>query len=313
MQQSPKPPKWILTFRRQWQLHLFLLAPVVYVLVFSYYPMLGLQIAFKNFEASKGIWGSGWVGVKHFRKFFESFYFGRVVGNTLKISLYTIITEFPLPIVFALVLNTMRRERLKKAVQTITYIPHFFSTVVLVGLVMQILSPVHGLYGSLSRWLSDVQYPPDIIGRPAAFIHIYVWSGVWQHLGWNSIIYLAALSGIDPQLHEAAQIDGATRLQRVLHVELPGILPTVAILLIMRAGSVMSVGFEKVYLMQNSLNLANSEIISTYVYKVGMKAGGSNFSYATAIGMFNSVINCVILVIVNQVTSALSSKETSLF
>jgi len=309
----PASLSWITVFRKKWQLHLFMLLPVAYILIFAYYPMMGVQIAFKDFVASKGIWGSEWVGWKHFQKFFESYYFTRVVGNTLKISLYTIVTEFPLPILFALTLNTMRQMRVKKFVQTITYVPHFISTVVLVGLVMQVLSPVNGLYGNLHRLFSNGIYPNDIFGSPSAFIHIYVWSGVWQSLGWSSIIYLAALSGIDPELHEAAQIDGASRLMRIRHIDLPGILPTAAILLIMRAGSIMSVGFEKIYLMQNSLNLSQSEVISTYVYKVGLTAGNSNFSYATAIGLFNSLINCGLLVLVNQVTSRLTHKETSLF
>lgn len=304
---------WWRIFRRKWQLHLFMLLPVVSVLIFSYYPMFGVQIAFKNFIASDGIWGSEWVGFTHFRKFFNSFYFSRVVGNTLKISAYTILTDFPLPIIFALVLNTMRGLKVKKWVQTITYMPHFISTVVLVGLLLQVLSPINGLYGNLYRLFTNGMYPADIIGKPSAFIHLYVWSGVWQGLGWSSIIYIAALSGIDPELHEAAQIDGATRLRRMLHIDLPGILPTACILLIMRAGSVMSVGFEKIYLMQNSLNLSQSEVISTYVYKVGMTAGGSNFSYAAAIGLFNSVINCSLLLIVNAVTGKLSANENTLF
>lgn len=306
-------PRWVRDFKRKWQLHLFILLPVIYLLIFAYYPMLGVQIAFKDFQASLGIWRSPWVGMKHFSTFFHSYMFGRVVGNTLKISLYTIITEFPLPILFALALNALRNLRYKKVIQTISYIPHFISTVVLVGLIMQVFSPVHGLYGTLSRLLTGNIYPPDILGNPNAFIHVQVWSGVWQSLGWNSIIYLAALSGIDLQLHEAAQIDGASRLQRMLHIDLPGILPTAAILLIMRAGSIMDVGFEKIFLLQNSMNLTYSEVISTYLYKVGMKAGANNFSYASAIGLFNSVINCVLLVLVNWASGRLSDDNTTLW
>lgn len=306
-------PQWIQVFKRKWQLHLFILLPVIYLLIFSYYPMLGVQIAFKDFQASLGIWKSPWVGLKHFQTFFDSYMFSRVVGNTLKISLYTIITEFPLPIIFALMLNSLQNLHYKKVIQTISYIPHFISTVVLVGLIMQVFSPVHGLYGTLSRIFTGIMYPSDILGNPNAFIHIQVWSGVWQSLGWNSIIYLAALSGIDPQLHEAAQIDGASRLQRIIHVDLPGILPTAAILLIMRAGSIMDVGFEKIFLLQNSMNLTYSEVISTYLYKVGMKAGSNNFSYAAAIGLFNSVVNCILLVIVNWASSHLSEDNTSLW
>ena len=306
--------KALKVFRHRWQLHVFMLFPCLLTFIFSYIPMFGVQIAFKNFIAAKGIWGSEWVGLSHFEKFFNSYNFTKIVTNTIGLSVYSLVVGFPLPILFALVLNIIKREKLKKAIQTITYIPHFISTVVLVGLIMQVLSPVHGLYGSLYRLFSlGGMYPSDIIGKPSAFSHLYVWSGVWQNLGWNSIIYSAALSGVDPQLHEAAQIDGATQLQRIFHIDLPSIMPTAAVLLIMSAGSIMDVGFEKVYLMQNGLNLNYSEVISTYVYKVGMKAGGGNFSYAAAIGLFNSVVNCVLLIVVNFVTSRLSHKETSLF
>jgi len=308
----PKP-LWLRNFKEQWQLHLLMLIPVIYILIFAYYPMFGVQIAFKDFKATSGIWGSPWVGFKHFSTFFNSHMFSRVVVNTLRISIYSILIGFPLPIVFALILNTMRNMRLKKVIQTITYIPHFISTVVLVGLIMQILSPVNGLYGNLFRLLTNGMYPNDIFGQPRAFVHLYVWSDVWQNLGWNSIIYLAALTAIDPQLHEAAEIDGANRLQRIIHIELPGILPTASVLLILRFGSIMNVGFEKVFLMQNSLNLSHSEVISTYVYKVGMQAGANNFSYASAIGLFNSVINCFLLVLVNQISRKLSESQTSLW
>lgn len=304
---------WFRFFKEQWQLHLLMLIPVIYMLIFAYYPMFGVQIAFKDFKAAYGIWGSPWVGFKHFSTFFNSHMFSRVVINTLRISIYSILVGFPLPIVFALILNTMRNMWVKRAVQTITYIPHFISTVVMVGLIIQILSPVSGLYGNLYRLLTNGVYPKDILGQPKAFIHLYVWSDVWQNLGWNSIVYLAALSGIDPQLHEAAQIDGASRLKRIIHIDLPGILPTASVLLIMRFGSIMNVGFEKVFLMQNSLNLSYSEVISTYVYKVGMQAGANNFSYASAIGLFNSVINCFLLVLVNQISRKLSDGGASLW
>jgi len=304
---------WTRIFTSKWQLHLFMLLPVVYILIFAYYPMLGVQIAFKNFLASEGIWGSEWVGFKHFIAFFTSYQFGQVVGNTIKISLYTILVEFPLPIIFALILNILKNLRVKKFIQTITYVPHFISTVVIVGIMFQILSPVHGLYGSLYRLFTDGMYPSDILGSASAFIHLYVWSGVWQSLGWSSIIYLAALSGISVELHEAAQIDGATRLQRVLNIDLPGILPTIAIMLILRMGSLMSVGFEKVFAMQNSMNLSQSQVISTYVYKVGLTAGANNFSYATAIGLFNAVISLILLVIVNRAARKLGGENTSLW
>lgn len=305
--------KLIKDFKQYFELHLFMLIPVIYILIFAYYPMFGVQIAFKDFRASKGIWGSDWVGLKHFVTFFKSYLFERIIINTLRISLYSLAVGFPLPIIFALMLNTMRNIKLKKFIQTVTYIPHFISVVVLVGMMMELLSPVTGLYGALYRLFSNGMYPKDILGSPNSFIHLYVWSGIWQNMGWNSIIYFAALSSVDYELHEASIIDGASRLKRVLYIDLPCILPTAAILLILRSGSIMSVGFEKVYLMQNSLNLIKSEVISTYVYKTGMTAGANNFSYASAIGLFNSVINCFLLVLVNYISKKLSDNNTSLW
>jgi len=301
------------TFKKRWQLHLFMMLPVIYILIFAYYPMFGVQIAFKNFTPAEGIWGSKWVGFKHFETFFKSYQFERVIANTLRISIYSLAVGFPLPIIFALFLNTVRNLHFKKFVQTVTYIPHFISVVVLVGIIMQVLNPVMGLYGNIYRLFVGGGYPRDILASPTAFIHLYVWSGIWQELGWNSIIYVAALSNVDQELYDAAEVDGASRWKRIIHIDLPGILPTVAILLILRAGSIMSVGFEKVYLMQNSLNLKYSEVISTYVYKVGMSAGGGNFSYASAIGLFNSIINCTLLVVVNAISRKLSENSMSLW
>lgn len=299
--------------KKRWQLFLFILIPVIYLLIFAYYPMFGVQIAFKNFMPAEGILGSKWVGFAHFQKFFASFQFKRVVTNTLRISLYSLAASFPLSIIFALLLNAVRNFRYKKFVQTITYIPHFISVVVMVGILMQVLSPVTGLYGNLYRIFIADAYPKDLMGNPNAFIHLYVWSGIWQGLGWSTIIYIAALSGVDPELHEAAQIDGASRFQRILHIDFPTILPTASIMLILNAGGLMNVGFEKTYLMQNSLNLIYSEVITTYVYKVGMTAGGGQFSYASAIGLFNSVINCTLLVLVNGLSGRLNRDGTSLW
>jgi len=298
---------------KRWQLFLFMLVPVAYTLVFAYYPMFGVQIAFKNFIAAKGIWGSEWVGFAHFERFFTSFQFKRVVGNTLWISCYSLVVSFPLAFTFALIINTVRNQRFKKTVQTITYMPHFISTVVIVALLNQILNPVVGLYGNLYRMFIADTYPANILGNPNNFRHLYVWSGVWQGLGWSTIIYIAALSAVDPELHEAAQIDGATRLSRIRHIDLPTIVPTASIMLILSAGGLMSVGFEKIYLMQNNMNLRDSEVIATYVYKTGMTAGSGNFSYASAIGLFNSVINCTLLVIVNWISGRLSEEGTSLW
>lgn len=309
-----KKRSWVVTFVRQYQLHLFMLIPLAYILIFAYAPMFGVQIAFKDFSPGKGIWGSPWTGFKHFITFFNSYQFERVITNTLRISFYSLAVGFPLPIVLALLLNTVRRLRFKKLVQTVTYIPYFLSMVVVVGMIVQFLNPITGVYGNLYRIITGANgYPPSLMQNPKAFIHLYVWSGVWQYLGWNSIIYIAALSGVDPQLHESAQIDGASRWRRILAIDLPAIIPTISVLLILNAGSLMSVGFEKVYLMQNNLNLTQSEVISTYVYKVGLTSGLGNFSYATAIGLFNSIINCLLLVIVNALSRRFSEDSTSLW
>lgn len=283
------------------QLYWFMLLPVVYIIMFHYVPMLGLQIAFKDFQPRSGIWGSEWVGLSNFRKFFTSYQFKRVVPNTIILSAMSIAASFPIPILYALMLNSLRAERFKKITSTITNMPHFISTVVLVGILMQLFNARTGLYGTIMMNITG-SYPQDLFKSPSNFRQLYVWSGVWQSFGWDSIIYTAALAGVSPDLHEAAQVDGATRFQRVLHIDFPSILPTIIIMLILRCGSVMTIGFEKVFLMQNSLNLSASEVISTYVYKVGLAANGNtDYSYSTAIGMFNSLINLVLISSVNWI------------
>ncbi|MBQ2978068.1 MAG: sugar ABC transporter permease [Clostridia bacterium] len=295
-----------------WQVYCFLILPLIYLILFCYVPMTGVQIAFRKFTIRDGIWGSKWVGLTNLTKFFNTYNSFTIIKNTLTISLYSIIAGFPIPILFALLLNCVRNERYKKTIQTITYMPHFISTVVIVGMILQIANPRVGLYGTLTHALTG-SYPNDPLGSPTVFVHLYVWSGIWQQFGWGSIVYLAALSNVDPQLHEAAIIDGASRWQRILHVDFPCILPTATIMLIMRAGNVMSVGYEKIYLMQNNLNLATSEVISTYVYKIGLGAGSNvpNYSLSTAIGLFNSIINLILICTVNAITRKLS--ETSLW
>ena len=249
-----------------WQLYVLLLLPVAYILIFAYWPMFGLQIAFKKFSIVTGVWDSPWVGLKNFTKFFNAYQFTNIMYNTLSLSIYAILAAFPFPILFALMLNTIEHEKLKKTVQTITYMPHFISTVVIVAMLMQLFHPMNGLYGKLMQALTG-QMPADLFAQPSAFPHLYVWSGVWQGFGYNSIIYLAALTNVSPDLHEAAEVDGASRLQRLIHVDFPALLPTITIMLILRMGAIMSIGFEKTYLMQNSLNLSRSETISTFVYK----------------------------------------------
>ena len=299
----PKRRLWS-DLRRDWQLYLFLLIPVVYIIIFAYVPMGGLQIAFKDFAARKGIFGSPWVGLKHFKKFFSSVYFGRTVGNTLALSAYSLACGWPLPIIVALMLNCYRSQKVKSITQTIMTLPHFISVVVLVGMMFQMFSARNGIYGAVIFRLTGTR-PADPFATPSNFRHFYLWSGVWQDFGWGSIIYLAALAGVDPSLHEAATVDGASRFKRVLHVDLPTILPTIVIMLILRFGNIMSIGFEKVFLLQNDLNLSYSEVISTYVYKVAMASGTSDFSYSTAIGMFNSLVNLLLMAVVNAISRRL--------
>ncbi|MCL2831773.1 MAG: ABC transporter permease subunit [Treponema sp.] len=291
----------------RWQLYLMLVLPMIYLLIFQYYPMLGLQIAFKKFTISQGIWGSPWVGFSQFIKFFKSYQFSRVLTNTLTVSFYRLLAGFPAPLLFALCLNVIRVRWFKKTVQTITYIPHFISVIVIVGILMQLFNPRIGIYGSIFKILTG-ENAPDLFGRPTAFKHMYVLSGIWQSLGWRSIIYLAALAGIDPQLHEAASIDGANRFKRARIIDFPLILPTATILLILDAGQIMSVGFEKVFLLQNDLNLSKSEVISTYVYRVSLGTG-TDFSYGTAIGFFNSIVNFGMVILVNYISRHVSENS----
>lgn len=304
--------RFVMRFKRDWQLHLIILIPVVYMLIFHYIPMYGVQIAFRSYSAKLGLVDSPWVGLKWFIRFMDSSDFMQILWNTLSLSLYTIAVSFPLPVIFALMLNAMRAERFKKVVQSVAYMPHFISTVVIVNLMNLIFSPITGIYGNLFRLFGGEGFPTDLRGLPETFSHMYVWSGVWQTLGWSTIIYTAALAGVSQELHEAAMIDGASRWQRVLNVDLPSIMPTVCIMLIMRFGSIMGVGFEKVYLMQSQLNKDVSEVISTYVYRKGM-AGIKDYSFGSAVGLFNSLINCAMLLIVNKITAWLSSGENSLF
>jgi putative aldouronate transport system permease protein len=288
---------------KSWQLYAMLLLPVAYMLLFAYYPMSGIQIAFKEFKPRLGIWGSEWIGFKHFAKFMGSYQFWPVVRNTLTLSLYSILAMIPTPIILALSLNAVRGAKFKKTVQLLTYMPNFISVVVIVGILKQILHPRLGLYAALAGALG--YQAVDAFGSGAIFPHLYVWSNVWQKTGWSSIIYIAALSAVDPEQHEAAIVDGASRFQRVRHIDFPVIIPTAIIMLILSMGQVMSIGFEKAYLMQTDLNLSASEILSTYVYKVGL-TGLPDYSYSTAVNLFNSVINIFLIVLMNGVSKKFS-------
>ena len=288
------------------QYYLLILPAVIYVLIFCYAPMYGLQIAFKDYKVSLGILGSRWVGFRNFTDFFNGYYFWNLIRNTFALSLYTLFVGFPVPILVALVVNELSGG-FKRVTQTVLYAPHFISTVVIVGMITILFSPSMGVVNTILNALGmDSVY---FLGDPKYFRHLYVWSGVWQDMGWGAIIYIAALSGIDPCLHEAASIDGASRLQRILHINIPGILPTIIIMLILQIGNIASVGYEKVYLLQNDLNMEVAEVISTYVYKRGIV--NTSYSFSTAVGLFNNVVNVVMLLIANAISRKYS--ETSLF
>ena len=276
-------------------LYVLLFPSIILLIMFAYIPMLGLVIAFKDYSPANGILNSPWVGFKYFTQFFNSVQFGTTMMNTLKISIYSILVGFPLPILLALLCNQIRTGKFKKVFQVTTYLPHFISTMVMCGMIILFLSPNSGLIANIFKSLGWTM--PNLLSKPDSFAGVYVWSDVWQHIGWDSIIYLAALSAIDPTYYEAATMDGASRMQKILNIDLPLLLPTAMILLILRAGSLLSIGFEKVLLLQNPLNLAGSEVISTYVYKVGMQ--NFQYSYSTAIGLFNTVVNLIILLSVN--------------
>ncbi len=309
----PKKKKMSLQriIQNYWQLYVILIIPIVYIIIFSYVPMFGIQIAFKKFNYKLGIWGSPWVGFKNFEKFFTNYMFERIMVNTMRISFFNTLFSFPFPILFALCLNSVFHNRYKKTVQTITYMPHFISTVVVVGMLRQMVNPRLGIYGVIMKALTGTM-PIDPFIVPGVFDLLYIGSGIWKSFGYSSIMYLAALVAVNPELHEAAQIDGATRFQRMLHVEIPCIAPTVIIMLIMSVGHLLGVGFEKVYLMQTTMNLQTSEVISTYVYKQSIGGGGvGQYGYSTAVSLFNNIVNIILLVIVNAISRKVS--ETSLW
>ena len=293
--------------RRDISLWLFCIPGVVLTFIFSYIPMYGVQLAFRRYNAKAGIWGSPWVGLYYFKRFFESPYFSSTIKNTLVLSLYGLIVSFPIPIILALLLNSFRHKKYRKLIQTVTYAPNFISTVVMCGMIILFLSPSVGVINNIIQFFGGD--PVNFMAKKEYWRHIYVWTGIWQGMGWSSVIYFAALSGISPELHEAAKCDGATKLQLIRHIDLPSIMPTATVLLIMNCGSILSIGFEKAYLMQNDRNSGVSEILSTYVYKVGLI--DARYSFSAAINLFNSAINFVILITINKISGKLS--ETSLW
>ena len=303
--------RWKRGFRREmnryWDLYLLLVPVVLYFIIFKFWPMYGVQIAFKDFSPSKGIFDIPWVGFKHFLRFFNSFNFWDILRNTITISFYQLIAGFPIPILLALVLNEMRNAKFKKLLQTVTYAPHFLSTVVLVGMLTAFLNPSTGLVNRVIEMLGGEAI--NFMAEESWFSSLYVWSGVWQNAGWGTIIYMASLSSIDVQLYEAATIDGASRFKKLLHVTLPSIVPTAVTMLILDCGRIMNIGFEKAFLMQNDLNINRSEVISTYVYQVGITQ--AQYSYSTAVDLFNAVINVILLLVVNKISKKLT--QTSLW
>lgn len=293
--------------KRNWGLYVLLMPAVVLIICFTYKPMYGVIIAFKDYQTSSGIMGSNWADpwYKYFKKFYNSYQFVATIKNTLTINIYSLIVTFPFPIILALAINQMRAKKFRKVFQTITYMPHFISTVVMVSLISLILSPSSGVLGAICN-LIGVQ-APNLMGQASAFSHIYVWSDIWQHTGWDSIIYLAALSTIDPSLYEAAKMDGASNWHKIIYIDIPMLMPTAIILLILRVGGLMGLGFEKVFLMQNNLNMVSSEVISTYVYKIGLVS--AQYSYSAAINLFSTIINFILLVTVNKISKKVSDSS----
>ena len=276
-----------------WQLYLLLLVPVVITVIYKYIPMYGVQIAFRDFKASRGFLGSEWVGWEWFERFFTAPTFSRMIRNTVLLSFFSLLWSFPIPIILALAMNQMRFKRYRRVVQTVLYAPHFISIMVVCGMIRIFLSPSGGLLNLL------LGTKIDFLTEASAFRTIYIVSGIWQEAGWGTIVYLATLSTVDPALYEAAKIDGASMFQRIVHIDFPALVPMAVLMLIMSAGSLMNVGFEKVWLLQTDLNKATSDVIAVYVYQQGIE--NAKYSYATAVGLFNTVINIALLFIVNTI------------
>lgn len=295
--------------KKTWPLYLLLLPGILATGIFHYGPMYGAIIAFKDYKISKGIWGSDWVGLKWFEKFINHYQFETLVANTLRISIYNIVATMAVAITLALMLHCVRNKKFKSILQTITYLPHFISVVVMVGTLIRFLNPTMGVLSKLIQSFGGTNR--DLMGIPSAVPHLYVWSGIWQNAGWSTIMYLAALTSVDPELHEAAIVDGASRFKRVLHIDVPTIIPVFVISLIMNMGKILTVGTDKILLMQNDLNRTTTEVISSYVYHQGIASASPKYSYATAIGLMNSLLSFILIVVVNQICKKVNN--TSLF
>ncbi len=290
--------------KSNWQLYVMVLLPLIYIIVFKYIPMYGARMAFLDYIPVKGYFGSEWVGFKHFLRFFNSPVFGKVIKNTLIISFYTLAVGIPFPIILAVCLNYLKNQKFKKVVQMVTYMPHFISTVIIVGLIQLVFNMQTGIVNTIIDFLGGEKI--NFLSKPEYFRHLYVWSGVWQSTGWNSIMYISALAGVDPQLHEAAIMDGASKVKRIWHIDIPSITPTIAIMVINAVGGVLSVSFDKIYLMQNPTNINVSEVLSTYEYEVGLGGGLPSYSYSAAIGLFATVVNFVMICIANRTSKKLA-------
>ena len=288
--------------RKSLPYYVLILLPLVYLLVFRYYPMLGIQIAFRDFKVRGGIWNSPWVGMKHFELFFSSSASGMIIRNTFVLSLYSLLAGFPIPIILAICLNECRSQKFKRFTQMITYMPYFISTVVLVSMIIQFTDISTGFVNQIIVKLGGRSV--NFMGTITYFRSLYVWTGVWQTMGYSAIVYLAALTGVPMDLYDAAKVDGASKLRRIINIDIPYIAPTIITLFILNTGSILSVGFEKIYLMQNSINTPISEVISTYVYKLGLV--NFNYSFSTAVGLFNSLVNLCMLVMVNAISRQVS-------
>ena len=288
------------SFARNWQLWVMLLPAMAYIFIFCYIPMYGVQLAFREYSFATGITGGKFVGMKYFNQYFQSSMFWPTLKNTFLISLTSIVLGFPAPIILAMIINQLRNRGWRKTLQTTVYIPYFISVVVIVSMINILLTNKAGVVGNFLKYIHVVGKDVNLLGDPKAFIPVYVISGIWQSMGWNSIIYLAALSAVDTQLYDACKIDGAGRFRTMIHIDFPAVVPTMMILLILNMGNILNVGFDKVYLMQNSLNLSVSQVISTYIYTVGIRS--SQFSFGTAVGLFNTVINFLFLITVNKIS-----------
>lgn len=289
---------------KHWEFYVLLLPGILITIIYKYIPIYGIQIAFRDYNAVDGFFGSAWVGLKWFQRFFGNYNSVRMIKNTILLSLYSILWTFPIPIILALLINQVRQKKFQRVSQTILYAPHFISVMILCGMLRIFLSPYGGLINILGEALGIINTPVNLIDSASAFRTIYIASSIWQDAGWGTIIYISTLSSVDASLHEAAKVDGANAIQRIIHIDIPELIPVIVIQLIMSFGNLMNVGFEKAYLLQTSLNKETSEIIATYVYEQGMLK--AMYSFSTAVSLFNTVVNIILLVVVNKICKRLS-------